>query len=57
MESALRQYALDQIFGKLKKSGIRNHQITKIGIGDERDGEKGSFQFGDDLVMVNMTES
>ena len=57
MESALRQYALDQIFGKLKKSGLGNHRTTKIGIGDERDGENRSFQFGDDLAMVNMTES
>jgi Ca-activated chloride channel family protein len=57
LESALRQYALDQIFGKLKKSGIGNHRTTKIGVGDERDGENRSFQFGDDLATVNMTES
>ena len=57
LESALRQYALDQIFGKLKKSGVGNHRTTKIGVGDERNGENRSFQFGDDLAMVNMTES
>ena len=57
LESALRQYALDQIFGKLKKSGAGNHRTTKIGVGDERNGENRSFQFGDDLAMVNMTES
>jgi Ca-activated chloride channel family protein len=57
LESALREYALDQIFGKLKKSGIGNHRTTKIGVGDERDGENRSFQYGDDLAMVNMTES
>jgi Ca-activated chloride channel family protein len=57
LEAALRQYALDQIFGKLKKSGAGNHRTTKIGIGDERDGENRKFQFGDDLAMVNMTES
>ena len=57
LESALREYALDQIFGKLKKSGIGNHRTTKIGLGDERDGENRSFQYGDDLAMVNMTES
>tara|TARA_B100000809_G_scaffold257575_1_gene299399 strand:- start:682 stop:1824 length:1143 start_codon:yes stop_codon:yes gene_type:complete len=57
LESALRQFALDQIFGKLKKSGVGNHRTTKIGVGDERDGENRSFQFGDDLAMVNMTES
>ena len=57
LESALREYALDQIFGKLKKSGIGNHQTTKAGIGDERDGENRSFQYGDDLAKINMTES
>tara|TARA_B100000809_G_scaffold266838_1_gene332058 strand:- start:2658 stop:3800 length:1143 start_codon:yes stop_codon:yes gene_type:complete len=57
LESALREYALDQIFGKLKKSGIGNHRTTKTGVGDERDGENRSFQYGDDLAMVNMTES
>lgn len=57
LESALREYALDQIFGKLKKSGLGNHKTTKIGTGDERDGEHRSFQYGDDLSRINMTES
>ena len=57
LESALREYALDQIFGKLKKSGIGNHHTAKAGIGDERDGENRSFQYGDDLARINMTES
>jgi Ca-activated chloride channel family protein len=57
LESALRDYALNQIFGKLKKSGLGNHNIKKIGVGDERDGENRAFQFGDDLSRVNMTES
>ena len=57
LESALRDYALNQIFGKLKKSGLGNHRTTKVGVGDERDGENRSFQFGDDLSTVNMTES
>ncbi|MFL9833072.1 vWA domain-containing protein [Chryseobacterium terrae] len=57
LEAALREYALDQIFGKLKKSGIGNHRTNKSGIGDERDGENRNFQYGDDLSTVNMTES
>lgn len=57
LEAALRDYALDQIFGKLKKSGIGNHRTAKTGIGDERDGETRNFQYGDDLSAVNMTES
>ncbi|MEM6720582.1 MAG: VWA domain-containing protein [Bacteroidota bacterium] len=57
LEAALRSYALDQIFGKLKKSGLGNHRTTKQGVGDERVGDHRSFQFGDDLAMINMTES
>ena len=57
LESALRDYPLNQVFGKLKKSGLGNHSTSKVGIGDERDGENRSFQFGDDLTTVNMTES
>ncbi|AZA74822.1 vWA domain-containing protein [Chryseobacterium indoltheticum] len=57
LEAALREYALDQIFGKLKKSGIGNHKTNKSGVGDERDGENRNFQYGDDLSSINMTES
>jgi len=57
LESALRNYALNQIFGKLKKSGLGNHRTTKVGVGDERDGENRTYQFGDELSNVNMTES
>ena len=57
MESALREYALDQIFGKLKEKWLGNHRTTKVGVGDERDGENRAFQFGDDLATVDMTQS
>ena len=57
LESALRKYALDQIFGKLKKSGLGDHQTTKSGLGDEKDGEVREFRYGDDLSSINMTES
>lgn len=57
LEAALREFALDQIFGKLKKSGIGNHKTTKTGLGDERDGDHRAFQYGDDLSTINMTES
>ena len=57
LEAALREHALDQIFGKLKKSGVGNHRTQKLGAGDERDGETRSFQFGDGLSNLNMSES
>jgi uncharacterized protein with von Willebrand factor type A (vWA) domain len=57
LEAALREHALDQIFGKLKRSGLGNHQTTRTGIGDEKDGQLRTYAFGDDLSQVNMTES
>jgi uncharacterized protein with von Willebrand factor type A (vWA) domain len=57
LEAALREHALDQIFGKLKKSGAGNHRTNKFGVGDERDGETREFRFGDELSQVNMSES
>ncbi|MFT6746957.1 MAG: Ca-activated chloride channel family protein [Glaciecola sp.] len=57
MESVLRKYALDQIFGKLKNSGTGNHRTSKAGSGDEHDGENQAFQYGDDLSKIDMTES
>jgi Ca-activated chloride channel homolog len=57
LESALREYALEQIFGKLRKSGLGNHRTKKAGQGDDREGDLRAFRYGDDLSLVNMTES
>lgn len=57
MESALREYALDQIFGKLQKSGAGDHRTKKVGQGDERDGDNRPYNYGDDFSRVDMTES
>ncbi|MFT4525224.1 MAG: Ca-activated chloride channel family protein [Bacteroidia bacterium] len=57
LEAALREYALDQIFGNLRKSGIGDHRTTKMGKGDERDGSLKAYKYGDDLSDVNLTES
>ncbi|WP_248723932.1 VWA domain-containing protein [Seonamhaeicola sp. ML3] len=56
-ERAIRQQALDQIFGKIKKSGKGNHKSKAQGIGDEHTGDYRSYQFGDALDKVSMTES
>ena len=37
-EQAIRQQALNQIFGKIKKNGIGNHKSNKQGFGDEHTG-------------------
>jgi Ca-activated chloride channel family protein len=57
LESALRSFALDQIFGKLKISGLGNHQTNQLGQAGEKDGDLRPYRFGDELSRVNMTES
>lgn len=57
LERMLRQRALDQIFGKLKRSGSGNHKTDKCGRGDEHTGEFREYRFGDSLEHISMTES
>lgn len=57
MERAIRQQALDQIFGNMKRSGQGNHKSKSSGLGDEHTGDFRSYQFGDALDKVSMTES
>jgi len=56
-ERAIRQQALDQIFGNLKKSGNGNHKTKHSGNGDEHTGEFREFHFGDGLERISLTES
>ncbi len=56
-ERVLRKNALDQIFGKIKKSGSGNHMSKKSGLGDEATGELRNFQFGDSIENISITES
>ncbi len=57
MERVIRQQALDQIFGKLKRSGSGNHKTGKSGQGDEHTGELREYRYGDGLEHISMTES
>ncbi len=57
LERALRKRALEQIFGKLKRSGSGNHKTGKSGRGDEHTGEFREYRFGDALEHISMTES
>jgi len=56
-ERAIRQRALDQIFGKLKKSTQGNHRSKMSGQGDEHTGDYRGYRFGDALERISMTES
>ena len=56
-EKLLREHALKQIFGKLKRSGSGNHKTKKLGQGEETTGKLKAYQFGDGLEKIDNTES
>lgn len=56
-EQEIRKSALEEIFGKLKKSGKGNHRSNFTGAGDEITSDFREFQFGDSLEQIEMTES
>jgi Ca-activated chloride channel homolog len=56
-ERAIRQQALDIIFGNLKRSGAGNYKSKHSGNGDEHTGEFREFHFGDGLERISLTES
>jgi uncharacterized protein with von Willebrand factor type A (vWA) domain len=56
-EQTIRKSALEEIFGKLKKTKKGNHITTKQGQGDEKAADKRSFQFGDNLDQISITDS
>lgn len=56
-EKAIRQAALDTIFGNLQKSGSGNHKTKSSGNGDEHTGEFREYHFGDSLERISLSES
>ena len=56
-EKLLREHALNQIFGELKKTGSGNHKTSKTGQGQDHTGEYKAYQFGDSLEKIAVTES
>ena len=57
MERIIRQRALDQIFGKLKRQCAGNPKTGKSGQGDEHTGDFREYRYGDGLEHISMTES
>ena len=57
MEMALRQKALEDVFGQIKKSRQGNHSIKSEGRGDEVTSELRPFEFGDQLDKLAVSES
>ena len=56
-EQTIRQSALEEIFGKLKKSGKGNHNAPQSGTGEEKNADRREYQFGDSSDQIDMTAS
>jgi Ca-activated chloride channel homolog len=56
-EQAIRKSALEEIFGKLKKTNTGNHKTFQTGQGDELSSDIRPYQFGDNLDAINITDS
>ncbi|TZF86156.1 VWA domain-containing protein (plasmid) [Pedobacter sp. BS3] len=56
-EQSIRQSALEEIFGKLKKSGKGQHNTSKSGHGEEKNADRREYQFGDSADQIDMTTS
>ncbi len=56
-EQRLRKNALNEIFGKLKKSKQGNHTTKYTGNGDDLSSDLRDFRFGDTADQISLTES
>lgn len=56
-EQNLRQSALEEIFGKLKKTRGGEHKTHHSGRGDEATTDRRDYEFGDTLEQISMTDS
>jgi len=56
-EQAIRQRALNQIFGKMRKGNSGNHKTKIKGNSDDTTGEFRNYQYGDSVEKISVTES
>jgi len=56
-EQHMRQSALEEIFGKLKKTRGGDHKTHHNGRGDESTTDRRDYEFGDTLEQISMTDS
>ena len=56
-EREIRSKSLEDIFGKLKRSGMGNHRTSFIGSGDESIPENRKYEFGDKLEQIDFSQS
>lgn len=53
----IRKKSLEEVFGKLKKSGPGNHKTKFTGMGDETNSDIRKYSFGDHIDQIDMTAS
>lgn len=56
-EKLIRERALEQVFGKLKKSDRGDHGLRRTGQGDEATSDRRTYRFGDRIEQVAMSDS
>ena len=56
-EKLLREHALKQVFGNLKKTKTGNHKSKFSGYSDDTSGDFRRYQFGDSIDKISITES
>ncbi len=56
-EKLIREHALEQVFGKLKKADRGDHGLRRTGRGDEPTSDRRGFRFGDRIEQVAMSDS
>lgn len=56
-EQLLRQRALDQVFGKLKRSDRGEHGLRRTGEGDEATSDRRTYRYGDRMEQIAMSDS
>ena len=56
-EQTIRKSALEEIFGKLKKSKSGQHRTQISGPGEEQGSERRAYEFGDNLDQIALTDS
>lgn len=56
-EKLIRERALEQVFGQLKKSERGGHGLRRSGQGDEPTSERRGYRFGDRIEQVAMSDS
>ena len=56
-EQAVRKKALDQVFGKLRKSTQGQHKTNQFGRGEETTENRRPFRFGDRMEQIDFSQS